>query len=66
MFTRNLGLELRRGKIVVDQFLQVQGCENVWCIGDAALIPMPIGNGDEMGSPSPGLPCAIAFQRNKL
>lgn len=40
-FTRNLGLELQRGKIPVDQFLRVPGRENVWCIGDAALIPLP-------------------------
>ncbi len=35
-----IGGELRRGKIVVNKFLNVEGHENVWCIGDAASIPM--------------------------
>jgi len=39
-FTKNIGLELQRGKIAVDQFLRVPSCKNVWCVGDAALIPL--------------------------
>ncbi len=37
-----LGLPLSdRGRIVADEFLQVQGHENVWAIGDAASVPDP-------------------------
>ena len=39
--TKTLGLDLQRGRIAVDEFLRVPGHENVWCIGDAALIPLP-------------------------
>ncbi len=46
-FTKNLGLELQRGKVVVDQFLRVPGCKNVWCVGDAALIPLSANEGGE-------------------
>ncbi len=34
------GLRLERGKIRTDRYLRVAGHENVWSIGDAALIPM--------------------------
>lgn len=51
-FTKTLDLELQRGKIVVDEFLRVPGRENVWCIGDAALIPLPtIEGGDTPYAP---------------
>ncbi len=43
----NIGSELRRGKIAVDEFLRVQGRESVWCIGDAASIPMPSADSDQ-------------------
>jgi len=37
-----LGLPLDdRGRIVTDDFLQVQGHEDVWAIGDAAAVPDP-------------------------
>ncbi len=37
-----LGLPLSdRGRIVTDEFLQVQGHGNVWAIGDAASVPDP-------------------------
>ena len=37
-----LGLPLSdRGRIVTDEFLQVQGHDNVWAIGDAASVPDP-------------------------
>lgn len=35
-----LGLELDKGKIVTDRYLRAKGRENVWAIGDAALIPL--------------------------
>ena len=35
-----LGLELQWGKIKVDRAMRVPGKENVWALGDAALIPM--------------------------
>lgn len=38
--TENLGIELQRGKIPVDEYLHVSGRKHVWCLGDAALIPL--------------------------
>lgn len=38
--TKNLGIELLYGKIPVDKYLRVTGTEQVWCLGDAALIPL--------------------------
>ena len=35
-----LGLEMQWGKIKVDRCMRVPGKENVWALGDAALIPM--------------------------
>lgn len=37
---KELGLELQWGKIKVDRCMRVPGHENVWALGDAALIPM--------------------------
>lgn len=34
------GLQLEKGKIITQRSLQVQGQDNVWSVGDAALIPM--------------------------
>ena len=47
-FAKNIDLELQRGKIVVDRFLRVRSCEDIWCVGDAALIPMPTVNDGEL------------------
>jgi NADH dehydrogenase len=33
------GLPQERGRILVDEFMRVQGADNLWAIGDAALIP---------------------------
>lgn len=38
--TQQLGLDLDRGKIVVDTHLRVVGSNSVWALGDAALIPV--------------------------
>lgn len=35
-----LGIELQRGKIPVDEFLRIPESTRVWCLGDAALIPL--------------------------
>lgn len=40
-FAENLDMELDHGKIPVDQFLRVPGHNNVWSLGDAALVPLP-------------------------
>ncbi len=37
---KRLGLEMQWGKIKVDRCMRVPGQENVWALGDAALIPM--------------------------
>ena len=34
-----LGLPLERGRIKVDSYLQVEGHERVWAVGDAAAVP---------------------------
>ncbi|MDH3645931.1 MAG: FAD-dependent oxidoreductase [Gammaproteobacteria bacterium] len=36
----DLGLELERGKIPVDRCMRVRGQDNIWSLGDSALIPM--------------------------
>jgi NADH dehydrogenase len=38
--TETLGIELQHGKIPVDEYLRVIGNEQVWSLGDAALIPL--------------------------
>ena len=45
-FTESLGIELERGKLPVDRHLRLQGFDDVWALGDAALIPMA-GNSRE-------------------
>jgi NADH dehydrogenase len=46
-----LGLPLNdRGRIITDEFLQVQGHSNVWAIGDAAAVPDPA---KDFSAPSP-------------
>lgn len=37
---RGMGLATERGRILVDRSLRVQGREDVWALGDVALIPM--------------------------
>ena len=44
---RRLGLPLGpTGRIAVDRFMQVDGFENVWAIGDAAGVPDPARKGE--------------------
>ena len=38
--TEALGINLRHGKIPVDEYLRVVGSERVWSLGDAALVPL--------------------------
>jgi len=38
---RNLGLELSRGRVMVDPHLQVPGCPNVFVAGDLAAVTAP-------------------------
>ncbi|MBA2580276.1 MAG: NAD(P)/FAD-dependent oxidoreductase [Thermoleophilaceae bacterium] len=40
-----LGLPLVRGRISVDRYMQVEGHENVWAVGDAAAVPDPAKKG---------------------
>jgi len=44
-FAENLGVVLDRGKIPVDRFLRIPGHDNVWSLGDAALVPLPADKG---------------------
>ena len=43
----SLGIELQRGKIPVDEYLRVAESTRVWCLGDAALIPLARPDGGE-------------------
>ena len=63
-FTKTLDLELQRGKIAVDRFLRVSGRENVWCIGDAALIPLPSSDGGDALYAPPTAQFAVREARN--
>lgn len=50
-----LGIDLQRGKIPVDEYLQVSESSRVWCLGDAALIPL---GGNEVERPEYAPPTA--------
>ena len=39
-FVEGLGLELQRGKVEVNRFLQCDQHPNLWSLGDTALVPM--------------------------
>lgn len=39
----NLSCPLDRGRIVVDEFLNVPGCESLWAVGDCAAVPQRDG-----------------------
>jgi NADH dehydrogenase len=49
----NLGLPLEHGRIVCDEYMRVQGYENIWAIGDIAAVPDPA---------QPGKPCPPTAQ----
>lgn len=38
---QSLGLDMQWGRIKVDGFMRVPGHDNVWAVGDTALIPLP-------------------------
>ena len=44
-----LGLPVERGRIVCDEYMRVQGHDNVWALGDNAAVPDPA----QPGKPSP-------------
>ena len=45
------GLPLKNGKIITNEFLQVSNLENIWAIGDSALIPNKLDLNDYPYSP---------------
>jgi len=49
----HLGLPLDRGRIKVDEYMQVEGFKNVWSLGDIAAVPDPA---------RPGFPCPPTAQ----
>jgi NADH:ubiquinone reductase (H+-translocating) len=49
----HLGLPLDRGRIEVDETMQVKGFKNVWALGDIAAVPDPA---------RPGFPCPPTAQ----
>ena len=50
-FVRSLPIELQRGCIPVSAELEVIGLENVWSIGDAALVPLPTATAEPVYAP---------------
>jgi NADH dehydrogenase len=48
-----LGLPLENGRIVCDEYMRVQGHDNIWAIGDIAAVPDPA---------QPGKPCPPTAQ----
>jgi NADH dehydrogenase len=48
-----LGLPLEQGRIACDEFMRVQGYENIWAVGDVAAVPDPA---------RPGEPCPPTAQ----
>lgn len=44
----SLGVPTERGRIRVNEFLEIEGVENVWALGDCAFIPNP-----QTGKPHP-------------
>lgn len=58
-----LGIELEHGKIPVDENLRVSGCDNVWCLGDAALIPLGRGDGQQLSYAPPTAQFAVREAR---
>lgn len=46
-----LGLTLERGKIKTDPTMRVAGPDNVWAVGDCALIPMKNKKGEDAFAP---------------
>lgn len=48
-----LGLPIgERGRIATDQFMRVEGHDNVWAIGDAAAVPDPAAGGKRASPPT--------------
>ena len=47
-----LGLPLDRGRIRTDAFLQVEGRDDVWALGDCAAVPDPAKGGREPSPPT--------------
>jgi NADH dehydrogenase len=61
---QSMQVPLQKGRIVVDRCLRVEGLENVWALGDNALIPL--GNA-EKGEPEYAPPLAqFAFREAKV
>ena len=45
--TESLGIDWIDGKVPVDEYLRVPESDRIWCIGDAAMIPLNISDGEE-------------------
>jgi len=56
---KSLPIELNRGKIPSNEFMQVQGYENVWSLGDSALIPLAVNKGEEQSYAPPTAQFAV-------
>ncbi len=50
--TESLGIKLERGKIPVNEFLQVGGTNDIWALGDAALVPLGGRDGKDYAPPT--------------
>ncbi len=52
-FVEKLGINLEKGKIVVDRHLRVVDTHNVWALGDTALIPLKSKSDNNIGVYAP-------------
>ena len=52
-FVKNLPIELQRGKIPVESTLRVKGLNNIWSLGDSALVPVPCEKTGELSYAPP-------------
>lgn len=62
-FTETLGVELERGKLPVDRHLRLIGFDDVWALGDAALIPVAGDSDDVTAFAPPTAQFAVAEAR---
>jgi NADH dehydrogenase len=60
---QDLGLPMQWGRIKVDGSLRVPGFENVWAVGDVALIPLPARDGEEQRFAPPTAQFAVREAR---
>ena len=56
---KSLPVELNRGKIPTNEFMQVEDYENVWALGDSALIPLGLDDQEKQSFAPPTAQFAV-------